>query len=46
MDTKMGKGRWDELGDQDLHICTIDTMYKIDNYSYCITQETLLNALW
>ena len=24
-------GRWDELGDWDWHIYTIDTMYKIDN---------------
>ena len=32
MDTKAGKGRgWDELGDLDWHIYTIDTMYKIDN---------------
>ena len=30
MDTK-GKGGWDELGDWDWHIYTIDTMYKIDN---------------
>ena len=27
-----GKGEgWDELGDWDWHIYTIDTMYKIDN---------------
>ena len=25
------KRRWDELGDWDCHIYTIDTMYKIDN---------------
>ena len=30
MDTK-GVGGWDELGDCDWHIYTIDTMYKIDN---------------
>ena len=34
MDTKgeVGLGWWDELGDWDWHIYTIDTMYKIDNY--------------
>ena len=26
-----GKGGWNELGDGDGHIYTIDTMYKIDN---------------
>ena len=26
-----GKGGWEELGDQDSHIYTTDTMYKIDN---------------
>ena len=26
-----GKAGWDELGDWDRHIYTIDTMYKIDN---------------
>ena len=26
-----GKQGWDELGDWDCHIYTIDTMYKIDN---------------
>ena len=26
-----GKRGWDELGDWDWHIYTIDTMYKIDN---------------
>ena len=26
-----GKGGWEELGDWDWHINTIDTMYKIDN---------------
>ena len=26
-----GEEGWDELGDQDWHIYTIDTMYKIDN---------------
>ena len=31
MDTKGGKGGWDELGDWDWHICTIDTMYKISS---------------
>ena len=31
MDTKGGRGGWDELGDWDWHICTIDTMYKIGN---------------
>ena len=31
MDTKGGRGEWDELGDWDQHIYTIDTMYKIDN---------------
>ena len=31
MDTKGGGGGWDELGDWDWHIYTIDTMYKIDN---------------
>ena len=32
MDTKAG-GRldWDELGDWNRHIPTVDTMYKIDN---------------
>ena len=29
MDTKRGRGGWDELGDWDRHIYTIDTMYKI-----------------
>ena len=29
MDTKEGRGQWDELGDWDWHIYT--TMYKIDN---------------
>ena len=24
-------GGWDELGDQNLHLYTIDTMHKIDN---------------
>ena len=29
---KQGEGgRWDELGDWDWHIYTIDTMYKIGN---------------
>ena len=31
MDTKGGKGRWDELGDWDRHIYTTGTMVKIDN---------------
>ena len=31
MDTKGEGGGWDELGDWDCHIYTIDTMYKIDN---------------
>ena len=31
MDTKRGRGGWDELGDWDRHISTIDTMYKVDN---------------
>ena len=31
MDTKGERGVWDELGDWDGHIYTIDTMYKIDN---------------
>ena len=32
MDTKWGKGGlWDESGDWDWHICTIDTTNKIDN---------------
>ena len=26
-----GKGGWEELGDCDRHMYTIDTMYKIDN---------------
>ena len=26
-----GKGGWDELGDWDWHIYTIDTLHKIDN---------------
>ena len=26
----MGKGEWNELRDWDLHIYTIDAMYKID----------------
>ena len=30
MDNK-GEGRWEELGDWDWHICTIETMNKIDN---------------
>ena len=30
MDTKGEGGRWEELGDWDLHIHTIDTMCKID----------------
>ena len=29
-----------------IDIYTIDTMYKIDNYSYRMAQGTLLNALW
>ena len=32
MDTKVGKGGvWDELGDWDWRIYSIDTIYKIDN---------------
>ena len=31
MDTKGGVGGWDELGDWNWHIYTIDSMYKIDN---------------
>ena len=31
MDTKRKRGGWDELGDWDRHIYTIDTMYKKDN---------------
>ena len=31
MDAKGQGGAWDELGDWDWHIYTIDTMYKIDN---------------
>ena len=31
MDTKGERGQWDELGDWDWHIYTIDTMYKINN---------------
>jgi len=31
MDTKGGKGRWDELGDWDRLIYTTGTMVKIDN---------------
>ena len=31
MDTKGGKGGWDELEDWDGHIYIIDTIYKIDN---------------
>ena len=32
MSTKGGKGEeWDELGDGDWHVDTIDTTYKIDN---------------
>ena len=27
-----GMEQWDELGDWDWHIYTIDTRYKIDNY--------------
>ena len=30
MDTKGVRGGWDELGDGDGYIYTIDTMYKID----------------
>ena len=35
----------DKLGDWDKHMHT--TIYKIDNqtFSYCITQETILNIL-
>ena len=29
MDTKQGEGAWDELGDWDWHICTVDTMYTL-----------------
>ena len=29
--TQRGHGGWDELGDWDGHIYTIDMMYKIDN---------------
>ena len=31
MDTKVGYRRWNELGDWDGHIYTIDSMYKIDS---------------
>ena len=31
MDTKRARRGWDELGDWDRHIYTIDTMYKTDN---------------
>ena len=31
MDTKGERGGWEELGDWDSHIHTIDTMYKVDN---------------
>ena len=31
MATKGERGVWEELGDWDWHIYTIDTMYKIDN---------------
>ena len=31
MDTKVGKGRWDELGDWKWHTYAIDTMYKISS---------------
>ena len=31
MNTKEGKGEWDELGDWDWHVYTIDTMHKTDN---------------
>ena len=31
MDTKGERGAWEELGDWDWHIYTIDTMYKTDN---------------
>ena len=37
MDTKVGKGRWDELGDWKGHTYAIDTMYKI-------TSENLLHG--
>ena len=39
---------WDKLGDWDCHIYTIDTMHKITENlrTYCVTQGTLLNALW
>ena len=31
MDTKGEREGWDELGDLDWHIYTIDSIYKIDN---------------
>ena len=31
MDTEEAEKGWDELGDWDWHIYTIDTAYKIDN---------------
>ena len=31
--TPRGMQGWDELGDQDCHVHTIDTVYKIDNWA-------------
>ena len=45
MDTKAGKGGWDESGDWDWHI--YNAMYKIDLMrTYSIAQRTPLSALW
>ena len=30
-DIKVGKGGWNELGDEDWHLYTIHTIYKTDN---------------
>ena len=38
------KGVWDELGDWNWHVYTIDTMYKILELTVELTE--LLSALW
>ena len=38
MDTKVGKGRWDESGDWEWHIYTMDTMCKTESWCVRSTQ--------
>ena len=46
MDTKGGQGEWDELGDWDWHIYTIDIMYKLTNESKRAPEKHLLLLYW